>query len=174
MIRIIALSTAAALAFVAGWSVMNHVIPKVIMVKAMEGLSARGDGVNTMTLRAKADPYNQFVVRPSPDLLYSTCVYDLELGPLEVTIGGTEGYLSVSFFDDLTNNYETIQDDDLGTELRRVMLTREDQETPTDDFTVISPSQRGLVLIRRQISGESALSRMTMAQADDGCQTMPL
>jgi len=172
MIRIIVFSAVVAVSFLAGWSAMNHAIPKVIMVKAMEGLSARGDGVNTMTLRAKADPYNQFVVRPSPDLLYSTCVYDLEPGPLQVTIGGTDGYLSVSFFDNITNNYETIQGEDLGTDLSRVILVGKGQAASTDDLVITSPSRKGLVLVRRQISGENALPRMTRAQFDDACRTL--
>ncbi|MBY0393946.1 MAG: DUF1254 domain-containing protein, partial [Novosphingobium sp.] len=41
--------------------------------------------VNHFTHTPPVRAERQFVVRPSPDLLYSVCPYDLTAGPLEVT-----------------------------------------------------------------------------------------
>lgn len=172
MIRVAIFASAFLVAAVAGWTAMNWAIPKVIMIKAMEGLAERGAGVNTMTLREPADPYRQFVVRPSPDLLYSTCVYDLVRAPLRVSVGPTDGYLSVAFFDDLTNNYETLTGSLITSQRSDIVLRQEGQDAPVDTHVVTSPSTRGLVLVRRQISGNDRLPAMQAAQAEDACVSL--
>ncbi len=172
MIRIAIFAVALLVATFAGWGAMNWAIPKVIMIKAMEGLAERGAGVNAMTLREPADPYRQFVVRPSPDLLYSTCVYDLESAPLRISIGPTNGYLSVSFFDHITNNYETLTGDLFTPQRSDVILVQKGQDAPSGAQLVTSPSTRGLVLVRRQISGEGSLPVMQAAQVKDDCASV--
>ena len=159
-----------ALAAAIGWTFMNWAIPKVIMVKAMDGLATKGRGVNAMTHREPADPYRQFVVRPSPDLLYSTCVYDLETGPLAIDIGETSGYLSVSFFDDMTNNFETVTGETLRDAKALRLLLRYKNQPAVEGITLVeSPSEKGLVIIRRQISGANSLDQMLVAQSQDNC-----
>ena len=172
MIRLLGFAATFILCAFIGWTVMNWAIPKVVMTKAMEGLAERGAGVNTMTLREPADPYRQFVVRPSPDLLYSTCVYDLQDAPLRVNVGPTDGYLSVSFFDNITNNFETLSGDTINSAQSEIVLISKSQEAPVGARTVTSPSNKGLVLVRRQISGKDSLAAMLAAQSDDACASL--
>ena len=156
----------------AGWNAMNWAIPKVIMIKVMEGLAERGAGVNAMTLNGPPDPYRQLVVRPSPDLLYSTCVYDLDAGPLRINIGPTNGYMSVSFYDHITNNYETLTGDLIKPQHSDIILVQKGRDAPSGSHMVTSPSTRGLVLVRRRISGKDSLPGMQAAQAKDACVSL--
>jgi uncharacterized membrane protein len=157
-----------------GWNAMNWAIPKVIMIKVMEGLAERGAGVNTMTRNGPPDPYRQLVVRPSPDLLYSTCVYDLDGGPLRINIGPTNGYLSVSFYDHITNNYETLTGDLITQQRSNIILVQKGQDASSGPHVITSPSEKGLVLVRRRISGKDSLPDMQAAQANDACATLTL
>jgi uncharacterized membrane protein len=52
----------------------------MIMGKAVEGMAARVGSVNIMAHGKLSSPTNQFVVRPSPDLAYSICPFDLTKG----------------------------------------------------------------------------------------------
>ncbi|MEM9899554.1 MAG: DUF1254 domain-containing protein, partial [Pseudomonadota bacterium] len=94
-----------------GWMATNEAIPRVIMSKAMSAMAETGDGVNSMTARPPTDPFKPSIVRPSPDLLYSTCVFDLSDGRVAVRIGETDGYVSIGFFDTVTNNFKTFTSD---------------------------------------------------------------
>ena len=74
-------------------------LPGTIMGKAVEGAAKRG-GMNSMAHNALSSPTNQFVVRPSPDLAYSTCPFDLSKGPVRVDVVPVAGrYSSLSIFD---------------------------------------------------------------------------
>ena len=70
-----------------------------LMEAAVRRLSARS-GFNTMSYGSLATPDNQPIVRPSPDLAYSSCPYDLSNGPLLINYVPVVGrYSSLSVFD---------------------------------------------------------------------------
>jgi uncharacterized membrane protein len=61
---------------------------------------------NTMRFAKRPDETSRGVVRPSPDLLYSACPFDLSKGPLKITARVPHStYWSVSAFDAATNNF---------------------------------------------------------------------
>ena len=76
---------ATALAGVIGYFGATALIPGFIMGKATEGMAKRG-GYNVMAHGALSTPENQPIVRPSPDLAYSSCPFDLGGGPVEVNV----------------------------------------------------------------------------------------
>ena len=77
-------------------------IPYGMMKIAMDRL-ARG-GINQMSQGPLATPARQPVVRPSPDLAYSSCPFDLAAGPLEIMVVPVPGrYSSLSIFDAATD-----------------------------------------------------------------------
>jgi hypothetical protein len=77
-------------------------IPYGLMNVAMERLGQ--GGVNKMSYGNLATPARQPVVRPSPDLAYSSCPYDLSAGPLAIDVTPVPGrYSSLSIFDAATD-----------------------------------------------------------------------
>jgi uncharacterized membrane protein len=61
-------------------------------------------GINRMSYGNLASPARQPVVRPSPDLAYSSCPYDLSNGPIAIDVAPVPGrYTSLSIFDAATD-----------------------------------------------------------------------
>ena len=59
-------------------------IPYGLMHVAMDRLGQ--GGINSMSYGNLATPERQPVVRPSPDLAYSSCPYDLSKGPVAIDV----------------------------------------------------------------------------------------
>jgi hypothetical protein len=141
----------AALAF---YTVLNT-LPGRIMHRAMERLEARGE-INSASHAPPVTEASRDVVRPSPDLMYSICVFNLDAGPLLITAPWPRdgNYASVSFYDDATNNFAVVSDRDVDENRRaRIFLQQEDFPFPPghdvdQHRTVTSPSARGVALFR--------------------------
>jgi len=84
-----------------------HYLPHIVMSRAM----AQMGSVNAMHHGARATAEKHGVVRPSPDLLYSVCPFDLSKGPMRVVAPPVAGtYWSLSLFDAETNNFFVVND----------------------------------------------------------------
>ncbi len=137
-------------------------LPSLIMHRTLSAMTRNGR-YNRVQYMSRATAQSRTVVRPSPDLLYSGCPYDLAIahGALHVRADVPPGtYWSVSAFDAQTNNY----------------FVRNDRQTPSGavDFLIIapgasvqrnrlpvivSPTNRGLVLFRTLINDETRAGR---------------
>ena len=77
-------------------------IPRRIMARTLRRMGSP----NTIHFAKRPDETSRGVVRPSPDLLYSACPFDLSKGPLKITASVPHStYWSVSGFDAATNNF---------------------------------------------------------------------
>lgn len=134
----------AILAGVAAYQLTIRVLPGRIMDRAMAAMEERGIPLHGFALAPRMTPDRQTVVRPSPDLAYSVCRFDLsgDVNAIRVTAAPWQPYASVSFFDARTNNFATVRAE----EGADVILSRH----PSSDAGIIeAPTVRGLVLIRR-------------------------
>ena len=149
------------------WLVVQAV-PGVIMSRALDRLTDMGAGWNQVWHGPPTDETSRRVVRPSPDILYSVCPYDLSEGPVRLTIPWPDdgGYASVSFYDANTNNFEVISDRDRDPAGRNAILlvpgstfaTLPGYETEDDETFVISPTVTGLALYRRVVMGGTSVA----------------
>lgn len=120
------------------------------------------------------------VVRPSPDLLYSACPFDLSAGPLRVTARVPEGYFSLAAFADNTDNFfvlSPLRQQQAGASLGDnvvLVLLREGQDyAPREGEQVLqSPSTQGLVLLRYLVEEPSRLSELSALQHEASCSTL--
>ena len=140
-----------------------NAVPGVIMDRTMATMEERGIPLHTFALAPAATPQNQTVVRPSPDLAYSICRYDLAQadGVIELRAGAFDGYGSIAVFDDKTNNIASIRVTE--GEVVRVTLGR------GVEADVAAASDKGLILIRRLAPTREARSRVEAAAAQDSC-----
>ena len=149
-----------------------YAVPTVIMHRTLAAMT-RNAGYNTLHFGSRPTAESRGIVRPSPDLLYSVCPYDLAQanGALRVRATVPRGaYWSVSAFDMQTNNF----------------YVRNDRQTPsgTVDFliiaphayiqnnrlpVVVSPTNRGLVLFRTLINDEARLAEIDNARRRASC-----
>ncbi len=109
------------------------------------------------------------VVRPSPDLLYSLCAYDVSDSDILVKVGSAPGYWSISFYHEATNNFD-VRRYGGGSEALRIFTI---SKGPMARQVVRSPSDRGLALIRRRVGNQEELDAAIDAQHEDDCGPLP-
>ena len=138
-----------------------YALPYVVMNRTFSILGDR----NMMHHMARADANARKVVRPSPDLLYSACPYDLSKGPLEIraTIPH-DTYWSVSTFDDDTNNWYVLDDHQTNHNKLDLVVQAPDSDhevaATEHRLVVTSPSRHGLILIRTLINDEDRFDQI--------------
>lgn len=109
----------------------------------------------------RAGPENQFsfsklstadfqpIVRPSPDLSYTTCVFDISKGPVLVNVEPIpDHYWAVGIYDARTDVAAVRSARDTGGKAAKLALYKEGQTPPAGYDPVKLEHDRGLVLIR--------------------------
>jgi uncharacterized membrane protein len=137
-----------------------YLLPRAIMARVMHRMAEQG--TNEIHFAKRPDETARAVVRPSPDLLYSTCAYDLSAGPLRVRSPVPNGtYWSVSLFDDATNNFYAFNDAQARAAKQSVVdfvIVDANAKSNTEGLpAVVSPTPTGLVLFRTLINDEKTL-----------------
>ena len=114
------------------------------------------------------------VVRPSPDLLYSGCPFNLSDGPLRVTAPVSETYYSVSAFAENTDNFFAINDRQMkGQPLRLVVVGPGQQyQAKAGERVVQSPTTLGTMIFRMLITDRKKLAALQAVQRKANCQTV--
>ena len=160
-------------AAVAGHIGLVLFVPHFLMNIAMERASQDGKLINQFAFGSRTTQNSRNVVRPSPDLAYATCAYDLSNGPLliEAAPSPNQGYVSISVFAANTDNI-AVFDTRQSPEGLRCVLAREGQATPAGTKVVISPSVRGIVLDRRLAPNAELFAAADQARRGDKCQQL--
>ncbi|MGB0907012.1 MAG: DUF1254 domain-containing protein [Maricaulaceae bacterium] len=180
MRRFILLVVIFVLAAILGHFVVLRLVPSVIMNKAMEQMEARGVTLHSFTLAPRTTPQTQTVVRPSPDLAYSICLFDLSVGQsLRVKTGLYDDYASVSFFDARTNNFASVRvgaglDPAQGSDI--LLHAAGKPALSVSEFAgpqFNAPSQRGLILIRRLAPTQALFKNVAEIASADMCALQP-
>lgn len=151
--KLIAAGIAAVLIAAASHFATVHYFPRVKMTAIINFFTSlqKGEGVRMIhsppiTARARR------VVRPSPDLAYSNCAFDLKNGPVDIRVPVPAGYFSIALYADNTDNFFVLNDRDMQGQPAHVRVVRAGDGAPLpDDATIaVSPSDRVVMLIRRK------------------------
>lgn len=122
--------------------------PYVLMSAAMKRVGSAGP-VNRFAFGKMATADNQPIVRPSPDLSYSSCVFDLSKGPILIDVEPVPGhYWSLSIFDARTDVAAVRSDRDTGGKPAKLALLRDGQKAPEGYEPVKLGYDKGIALIR--------------------------
>ena len=181
MKRFFALLIVFLLSVFVGHFFLLHSVPSFIMGKAMTSMETRGIELHKFTLVPRSTPQTQSVVRPSPDLAYSICLYDFsEGGVIEISAAPYDDYASVSFFDARTNNFATVRvgvyadkqpDKSMGETIRLYAPGELIAKLPVDwELDLESPTDRGIILIRRLAPTLQAYEKVAEISREDRCQ----
>lgn len=140
--------------------------PSVIMDRALTTLKERGIAQHAFTAPVRITPQTQVVVRSSPDLFYSLCRYDLSApgAVLRVTMGEWPDYQSLSFFDGNTNNFHRERGEG------RAVKVEITGPASRIEGAVQSPTERGIVLIRRLAPTQALFDQAKEVSAQDACE----
>lgn len=168
MRRKLTIAAALAAGFVIAHIVTLQAIPGVIMTVATKKIGeSAGLDANTFRLSPRVTPQSQTVVRPSPDLAYSLCLYDLSEGPIKLTVAPWHAYSSVSFYDARTNNFATIRAEN-GAD---ILLASKNSDFSADvaHERHVSPTRTGVILIRRLAPTEADYGGVVSMVTGDRC-----
>jgi uncharacterized membrane protein len=141
-------------------------LPRVINVVVMHQIAKQAGGENRALVAPRPDADARGVVRPSPDMLYTACVFDVSERPLRITAPVPDSYVSISGFAADTTNFFALNDAHFpaganGERILDVILAREPlPASHAGARVVIAPSSRGLVLFRSLITSETGLPRL--------------
>ena len=157
------------IAAIIGHAAFVYYYPRVLMDAAFERLSGRGAQANAWRRAERVSESSRTIVRPSPDLHYSACPYDLARGPLTLRVTAWPAYWSVSLYAANSDNYFVLDDREAhdGADITLVRAGR----TPPEHAArvVFSPTQRGVALVRRLASSVAEFDAANAAARGDVC-----
>jgi len=157
---------------VATWHVTLAATTFGLMEGAVRRVSARA-GFNTMAYGNLASPGNQPIVRPSPDLAYSTCPFNLSAGPLLVKVVPVAGrYSSLSVFDGRTDVVFVRNDMQAGGKPFKVAIALAGQKVPDGVETVRVRYSRGIALIRLLLADPGEIAQLDAVRRQSNCATI--
>jgi uncharacterized membrane protein len=139
--------------------------------------------LNTVALLPQPGPQHELMPLMDPAFASAVCRYDLEDGPIKLTVPITPAYTSVSFYTRRGVAYYAINDRSAGrrqielqlmTAAQRADLAEDEDVTAADRLIVESPSNTGLILMRALAPepGLMPVARTTLGRAT--CQLEPL
>lgn len=146
--------------------------PSLIMQRAMSAMGGRG--INTISHVERATAASRTIVKPSPDLLYSHCVFDLSRQPLKiVTAAPADTYWSVALYADNTDNFFVLNDSQAKGRPATIVLVGQGQTIPPQDeetIVVAAPSQKGVVLFRTLINDDAREPELDRMRREASCE----
>lgn len=150
----------------AGQYLLALAIPGLAM-ETLYALGTRASGYNRLTVNPVPDETFRNVVRPSPDLFYGSCLYNLADGPVVIEAPVPERYWSMQFYQMNTDNYAGItnQRDERYRVGKVVSVTLVGPDDSPGDYAgevIQSPTQRGMVLLRASAIGDRAVQQAAL------------
>ena len=129
--------------------------PRLIMNRVMNGPAAQAMNMrNQAAFLPETDASVRRVVMPSPDLLYSVCVFDVSAGPVRVRANpGLPSYWSIALYAANSDNFFVLNDRQAGASPVDLWLVSEGPSprgpaVPPGARVVVSPSSQGFLLLR--------------------------
>lgn len=173
MIRNWFLAILAGLAVAAiAWQGTLVATPYVLNFVALDKI---GQGrVNSFNFTMPATSENQPIVRPSPDLSYATCVFDLSEGPVLLDVEPVpDHYWSITVFDGRTDVAAVQSDRDTGGKPARLVLLRDGMAAPSGYKAVTLGHDKGLALIRILMKDRSEFPVIDAIRRKSRCYLAP-
>ena len=145
-------------------------IPHGLTLIAANRILRNGAEVNRWIYPPRVTETSREIVRPSPDLAYAACVFDLRAGPVRITVTPGAGYVSLSLY--APNTDMTAIDADEPVDL---VIARHGQTIPEGPWTVIRTSDRwGIALQRRLAPTEASFQSADDLRRRDRCAPLVL
>jgi uncharacterized membrane protein len=143
--------------------------PRLLMSAALKRVERLG-GVNALRHPPMATAEARAIVRPSPDLAYSSCLFDLSEGPVLIEVAPAPApYWSLSVFDARTDVAFVRNNRDSGGAPIRVVLALAGQDVPVGVEAVRVDGARGIALIRILVETRDRFAAIDRARRASRC-----
>ena len=150
-----------------------YATPWVIMAGAIRAVAA--EGYNRPHFPPRADETSRTIVRPSPDLLYAACAFDVSGGAVRIAAEVPEHtYWSISLFGANTDNFYKLNDLEAeGGRVDLVFVRRgAANDAPAGARQVEVPTDRGIILTRTLVGDEGRLEEFDRVRRTFTCGPM--
>jgi uncharacterized membrane protein len=142
--------------------------PDLLMAAAWRRIAA--GGANAMSFAPLATDRSRAIVRPSPDLAYASCPYDLADGPVRVEVPAVPApYWSLSVFDSDTDVAFVRNNRDTGNRAISVVVARAGQTAPPGAEVVRVAGRRGIALVRVLVEDRARFAALDAARRGARC-----
>jgi uncharacterized membrane protein len=163
----------AALSAVVHWAAVAHA-PELIMSRVSSVMARKG--ANVIVHGERATAASRTIVKPSPDLLYSTCVYDVSRRPMKiVTAAPTDTYWSVALYAANTDNFFVLNDAAAKGQPATIIIVGKGQAVPPQSegaYVVDAPTPRGVVLFRTLIDDDAREAELDEQRRAAKCESL--
>lgn len=147
--------------------------PRLKMGAAHGALAKAGGGVNTLFATPLADDKHQAVVRPSPDLAYSSCAFDVARGPVLVDVQPVpSSYWSLSVFDARTDVAFIRNNVAAGGQPIRIAIALAGQPVPDGMQAVRVRDATGIALLRVLVEDRAQFAAIDAARRRSSCKPL--
>ena len=160
------------IAIVLGAALASHFgalvgVPRAVFTSVV-GRPFEGRGTNQLGHRELPKP-GMRAWGPSPDLLYSKCVYDVSAGPVRITTPVPDGYWSMSVYAANTDLVAVVNDRELPERRLDAVLALEGQPTPAGVRVIRVPQARGAAFFRTLVTDPSAEPALDAIRREGTC-----
>ena len=159
-------------------------IPSVAEHDAYARVEALGTPFRTVALPA-ASPKSRAFPYADPAVAASVCLYDLSAGPVRAHAPlGRAGFASLSFHSrrgvvfyaltDRAANKGRMDALIVTSEQLRVLVSHDDEDNPSDDLRIVSPTLKGFVMARVLSGGADLMPQAVEQAAAMSCAAEPI
>lgn len=155
-----------------GYLVMMTQFPRVLMSFATQRISKAG-GYNTMNAAPLATDQARAIVRPSPDLAYLSCAYDVSNGPVLVDVAPVPApYWSLAVYDARTDVAFVRNNIDANGQPIRIAIALAGQPIPNGMQAVRVADARGIALVRILVQDRGQFPAIDAARKKSSCKPL--
>lgn len=171
MIIVLGLIAGLVLGFIVYRVILQQVPVRLMTMAEQRLLKIRNNASNTFFHGRAPTAKARQIVMPSPDLVYSSCVYDLAKGPLRMqgNLPPAGHYWSLSLYAHNTDNYFVLNDRELPDRRFDLTLFPPSARVGENHSAVKSPSLTGIALIRMIQRREDDLAMIQASQQSTSC-----
>jgi len=146
---------------------------RLMLLAERRMLKLRNNATNTFFHGRGPRPNARQIVMPSPDLIYSSCIYDLSRGALRMSgaLPPAGHYWSLSLYAHNTDNYFVLNDRELPQRQFDITVHPPMSRATGDGAGIVkSPSMKGIALVRMIQRRPDDLPLIQAAQQSIRCE----
>jgi uncharacterized membrane protein len=148
-------------------------IPRAITEVFLRRIVAQA-GYNQVVLPPIPTDRSREVVKPSPDLLYAVCIFDLSAGPVRISAQPSAGYWSMALYARNSDNFFHLNDREVKSGRVELILSGNDDDPAIrarhpEAILVHSASTVGLMLARSLVLDPDDIKTVIDARSTTRC-----
>ena len=144
--------------------------PLKVMSTIEERIAAGAGGWNACFHNQTYGPRMNSARRANPDSIISSMAYDLNEGPVKIAGETWPRYWSISFYQQNSDNFFVMNDLEMDSPSFEFILALDEQDTaPEQGLRIVSPTEKGIMLIRRFAADAADMDGIIANQAALTC-----